>query len=318
MSALESLRLSWSSVAGRPRLGVVLGGGATLGALEVGVIDVLARHGVRPDLLVGTSVGAINAAFWAFDPRPDVGERLLKFWLEADRSTLMPDGPIPLVGRMVQRKNHLTTQTALATMIRRALPDEAVIEQSLIPLAVVATDTRLGDRVVLRSGPLLPAVLASSAIPGLFPPVEIGKRRLADGGLVANCDIETAIANDMTDILVVDLMGDGADSPPTGVWATAEDAIRVMLRRQTDLMLGQYRNKARIAVLRPRTLRSRLFDFNLTPELYNLGRLAAEQFVTHGLVGRRVRPGLFEFAPDRPLTQGEHPGKRRRDSRAVA
>jgi predicted acylesterase/phospholipase RssA len=78
-----------------PRLAVVLGGGASLGAFEVGVIDVLARRGIVPDLLVGTSIGAVNAAFWALHPSPDVGARLLEFWLDCDRSTMIPTARFP-------------------------------------------------------------------------------------------------------------------------------------------------------------------------------------------------------------------------------
>lgn len=201
--------MSWHWWLVKPRLAVVLGGGATLGAFEVGVIDVMARRGIVPDLLVGTSVGAINAALWALDPKPDVGERLLHFWLESDQSTMIPDGPFPMMGRLVQRRGHLTTQDGLARSLKRALPEHATVDDTIVPLAIIATQAEHGQRVVLRSGPLRTALLASSAIPGLWPAVTIDGQRLFDGGLVANCDVQTAVEAGMTDVILVDVMGDG-------------------------------------------------------------------------------------------------------------
>lgn len=295
--------MSWRqralSFLGRPRrLAVVLGGGATLGAFEVGVLDVLARHDCRPDLLVGTSAGAVNAAFWAFDPEPWMGERLYRFWLRADNSYFFPKGPVPMVGRLVQGLDHLSTQDVLAAALKSALPEDARFEVAAIPLRLAATDARSGEKVVLKSGPVLPAVLASSAIPALFPPVEIGGRLLADGGMMANCDIETAVEEGATDVVVVDVMGDGVGTPPRGVWATAEDALGVMARRQTELAVRLYEGRARIARVRPRlNVRPRLLDFSLTRELFRQGRAAGERLLAEGLAGRRVVPGLYEAPP---------------------
>src|SRR5919201_5167213 len=86
----------------RPLLAVVLGGGGTRGAYEVGVIDALASAGIIPDMLVGTSVGAINAAFWALNPTRDAGRRLLDVWLETDRSLLAPEGWLQILPRLIR------------------------------------------------------------------------------------------------------------------------------------------------------------------------------------------------------------------------
>jgi NTE family protein len=249
--------------------------------------------------LVGTSVGAINAAFWAFDPEPWMGERLLRFWLQANNALFFPNGPVPMVGRLVQGKDHLSTQSALAALLHTALPHDATIEEAAIPVSFTATDVRHGEKVVLRSGPVLPAVLASAAIPALFPPIEVGGRLLADGGMTANCDIETAVEAGMTDVLVVDVMGDGVGTPPRGVWATAEDALGVAVRRQTQLTIRLFEHRARIAVVRPLlTARPRLFDFSRTADLYRHGRSAGERFLSEVLSGKRVVPGVHEYAPE--------------------
>jgi NTE family protein len=288
------MRLPWWLV--KPRLGIVLGGGATFGAFEVGVIDVMARRGIVPDLLVGTSVGAINAAFWALDPKPDVGERLLQFWLQADHSTMVPDGPLPIVGRLFQRRDHLTSQEGLARALRRAISDEASLEETQVPLAVTATQAEAGERMVLRSGPLIPALLASSAIPGLWPAVEIDGERLVDGGLVANCDVQTAVEAGMTDIVVVDVMGDGFQHGTADVGHVIETTFRIVLRRQTELSVRAFGADARVAVLRA-SLDSwpRFADFSRTQQLFRDGQTAANGFLAQHIGPRHsVRPGVFD------------------------
>ncbi len=296
----------------RPRLAVVLGGGAALGALEVGVIETLSRHGIVPDLLVGTSIGGINAAFWAFNPEP--AGRLLELWLSAGRSTMFPDHAISMLGRVARSSDHLTSQSGVARVVRAAGLDEVAIEESRIPLAVTAADADHGDRVVLRRGPLLPALLASSAIPVLFPAVEIGGRRLMDGGAVANCDVEAAVEAGMTDVLVVDVMGEG---PATGesILDVGDRVVRIVLRRQTDLAVQAHRGRARIAVLRPRLdVATRVGDFDRTLDLYRLGRDAAEAFLTIHLRGVRHSSGFRPWrrprlrALDRPASPPDQGG----------
>lgn len=282
----------------RPRLGVVFGGGATLGAFEVGVIDVFARRGIVPDLLVGTSVGAINAAFWAQHPRPDAGQRLLQLWLQCDRATMFPDNALPMLGRLLQRKDHLTTQRGLAGVVGSAMAADARIETTAVPLAIVATEADHGGRVVLRTGPLLPAILASSAIPGLWPAVEVDGRRLVDGGLVANCDLETAVELDMTDVILVDVVSDGLVDTNMNVGQVFEHSVRIAMRRQTEIAIKAFSGRARVALLRANLGKGpHLGDFSLTRELFSDGRRAAQEFLARHLGRRRtVVPGVFETA----------------------
>jgi len=263
----------------RPRLGVVLGGGAALGAIEAGAIETFRRRGLVPDLLVGTSVGAINAAYWAFDTAPAPADRLLRLWATAGRSTMLPDNLVTMFVHLANGGPALTDQSGVARLVRAAGLEDARIEESRIPLAVVTTDAESGERVLLRRGPLLPAVLASAAIPVLYPAVEVAGRRLMDGGVVASCDVDAAVECGMTDVLVVDVVGDG---PATGdsLWDAADRALRTMLRRQTDLTVRGLRGRARIAVLRPSLpAGARLGDFSRTSELYRIGLRAAEAFL---------------------------------------
>jgi NTE family protein len=288
----------WPAWLVRPRLAVVLGGGATAGAFEVGAIDVMARNGIVPDLLVGTSIGAVNASYWALNPDAHAGERLLQLWLQSNWATMFPDGPLPMVGRLLQRKGHLTTQQGLDRLLRLALPKTATIEGCAVPLAIVSADADYGRRVVLRRGPLIAAVLASSAIPGLWPPVEIDGQRLVDGGVAANCDVQTAVEGGMTDVLVVDVMGDGMQRSSMDIGEVLERAIAALARRQTELAVDVYGRSARIAVLRPiLASRPRFGDFGLTRALFKAGQDATEAFLALHLGYRRsVRPGWFEYS----------------------
>jgi len=309
--------MSWPWWLVKPRLAVVFSGGATLGAFEVGVIDVMARRGIVPDLLVGTSVGAINAAMWALDPKPDIGRRLLGFWLQSDHSTMFPDGPFPMVGRLVHRSAHITTQDGLTRALKRALPEDATIDGTLVPLAIVATQAEHGQRVVLRSGPLRKALLASSAIPGLWPAVTIDGQRLFDGGLVANCDIRTAVEAGMTDVILVDVVGDGLGRAKS-LMDVIEGAVRIVLRQQTELAVRAFGAGARIAVLRPDVAAGpRFADFSQTPRLFAEGQVAAEAFLAEHLGPRgSVRPGVF-VAPAAAAPPDVTPSPRTRERPAV-
>jgi NTE family protein len=255
------------------RLAVILGGGAALGAFEVGVIDSLARQGLRPDLIVGTSVGALNAAFWAFHQGPDVGERLLRAWLATERRSLISEQPWRWLRRLLTHQDHLLGHSGEMSLISRQISPEALIEEAGIPLVVVTTELGSGARIALREGNVRSALLAAIAIPGLFAPVPFDGRRLVDGSLVANCDLETAVEAGMQEAIVVDPFGMDIVEEGADVMAVIEHAVMVSLRHQTDLAIRALAGRMRIALLRP-TLHwtARPFDFSHTLELFEMGQ----------------------------------------------
>ncbi|MDQ6790019.1 MAG: patatin-like phospholipase family protein [Candidatus Dormibacteraeota bacterium] len=251
-----------------------------LGAFEIGVIDVLARRGVRPDLLIGTSVGAINAAYWAFHPEPQAGTRLLELWLHSDRGALFWDGWPRVLARVLNRQDHLVGHGRLLQLVRATFSDCSQIEDSQIPLALVATALDAGERMVLRRGRLTPALLASTALPGLFPPVLIEGRALVDGGVVANVDVQTAVDAGMSEALVVDVMGTGLTSRPGSIQSVVDHTIGLSLRRQTDLALQAIKGKLKVTLLRPELAFSpSLVDASHTQELFDLGRVMAQAYL---------------------------------------
>ncbi len=259
-----------------PSTAIVLSGGADLGAFQAGVIDALARSGLRPDLLVGTSVGALNAAFWAFHPEADVGDRLLEVWLRASRAGIFSDPPWKIAARILTRHDHVLGRSALAGLVAGCAGD-ARVEDARIPLAVTATDLDSGERVVLRKGDLRRALLASTAIPLVFAPVAMDGRLLVDGSVVASCDVETAVAEGVREAIVVDLAAIDAPSDRRDLLAIVERMLAAAARRQTDLALAVAGDRIRVRLVRPSLgWPRRHFDLERTRELFALGRDAGD------------------------------------------
>ncbi len=175
-----------AGLAALPRpLAFVLGGGASFGAAQVGTVRALEEAGVHPDLVVGTSVGALNGAVLASNPGA-AGQALEDAWLPMRRRDVFPGNPFGLVWRLGHTGTHAMESEGLQALLARVVR-ASTFEDLVLPLAVVAVDLGAGCEVVLDEGPLVPALLASAAIPGVFEPVRTGGRHLVDGGVLAWC-----------------------------------------------------------------------------------------------------------------------------------
>lgn len=170
---------------------VVLSGGGSLGAVQAGMLAALAESGVVPDLLVGTSVGAVNAAYAARRSWPAAIDGLDEIWTGLRRADVFPLSLTGALGAARGRRNHTVTAARLEALLRRHLDYER-IEDAAVRLAVVATEVVTGREVVLARGPVVPSVLASSALPGIFPPVLVDGHELIDGGLVNHTPLSVA------------------------------------------------------------------------------------------------------------------------------
>lgn len=193
----------------------VLGGGGSFGAVQVGMLQALAEIGVDPDLVVGASVGAINGATLAQDPR-GAANRLGHVWPEITRESVFPGGPVDRVRTWHRHRTYLVGPDALQRMLERNLEAER-IEDLALPFAAIATDLTTGADVRIESGPLVPALLASAAIPGIYPHVHIDDRDLVDGGVVCNVPVSHAMAMGARSIVVLDcgLVAVAPKSPPS-------------------------------------------------------------------------------------------------------
>lgn len=188
-----------------PRIGFALGGGAARGLAHIGVLKSMMREGIVPDCIVGTSIGALIGA--CFSASLDIGEVIdrARSYFEGDHFSRIKFDFLKHIGRGAEsdglfdalshylrksffynitltRQSFVSVDTFLTNI--SALVDDISIQDTRIPFAVVCTDIHAGEEAVLTEGPLRAAVAASSAIPGIFPPIDIGGRLLADGGWV--------------------------------------------------------------------------------------------------------------------------------------
>lgn len=188
----------------RDRVAFVFSGGGPLGALQVGAVRALLEQGISPDLTVGTSVGAMNATFTSFNPTGEGAESLGRIWSGLNDTDLFPGGRFKASwARFLVRGNKVFDNVGLKKMIETRLGD-VHFEDAQIPLGIVATDLDSGDEKVFTSGRILPPLLASSAMPGVYPPVEIDGHVYVDGGVSNNVPIAPAIALGAKTVYVMD------------------------------------------------------------------------------------------------------------------
>jgi NTE family protein len=176
----------------RPEVAFVLGGGGVLGAHEVGMLRALAEAGIRPDLVLGTSVGALNGVFVAAHPDPAVAVPLLAtVWRDGVAAEAFGGSLFGQVRTLARSGTHLHSNEPL----RRLLEDLPVqrIEDLALPFQCVAASIERAAAHWFTSGPIVPAVLASAAVPGLLPPVRVGDEHFLDGGLVHSIPIGRAL-----------------------------------------------------------------------------------------------------------------------------
>jgi NTE family protein len=192
---------------GRPHVAFVLSGGGNHGVAQVGMLRALLEHGIVPDILIGTSVGALNAAVIAAKPTLEGVHRLERIWAPLRAEDLFPGGAWARTWQVVRKQSHLVPNTGLVRLVERF--GVGSFHDLTVPLRVVATELATGDEVVFAAGPLAPALLASTALPGLLPPVAHDGRLLIDGGVVNNVPVAHAFAHSArpTQVYVLDVSG---------------------------------------------------------------------------------------------------------------
>src|SRR5947209_3010578 len=268
-----------------PRTAFVLAGGASLGAMQVGMLRALYERGIAPDLLVGTSAGALNAAFIASRPRTVATvEALARVWRGLHRVDIFPINPRMVIGGLSNRRDHLVPDTGLRRLAARHLQIER-LEHASVALHLVAFDLLSGEEVRLSDGPAMDAVLAATAIPGVLPPVRLGDRLLVDGGVVNNTPISHAIELGAERIYVLatdDPVARVVPLTPRGALDAAVHAFMLLVGARLQADLARYATAAELIVL-PAVNRERIqpTDFDHASRLIAHALAAARTALVH-------------------------------------
>jgi len=210
----------------------VLGGGGSQGAHEVGMLRALLEAGIEPDLIVGTSVGAINGAMLAAEPGLDCVDRLEQVWTKLDAGGVFEGSLLTRLGTAVRSRTHLHSDEALRRLLEQALADLR-IEDLPVRFQCVAASIERAAETWFAKGPLVTAVLASCAVPGLLPPVEVDGEHYLDGGLVDSVPVGRAIELGARRIFI--LHTGRAEQPltvPKQPWEVAAVAFEISRRHR--------------------------------------------------------------------------------------
>jgi NTE family protein len=271
--------LRHSGPEGRVRTAFVLSGGGSLGALQVGMLQALTETGIRPDMLIGTSVGAVNAAFMGGRPDHEGALQLGEIWRGLRRQHIFPLSPWSSARGLLGKSNHLISNASLGDVLRKHLPYER-LEDAGVPVHVITTELKTGRAVVVSSGPAIPALLASTAIPGIFPPVTIGRRQLIDGGVANHTPIAAAMELGASRIFVLPVGYPWLRQEPTNALGMALHALARFIEQKLDAEAEAYRNLADIQVLP--TLDAPAVspaDFSHTDELMRRGYKSCRRYL---------------------------------------
>jgi NTE family protein len=186
----------------RPRVLALSGGGAN-GAAQAGAAAELLAAGLRPDLIIGTSVGAWNGAWLAAHPHAEGGRALLRHWTDPAVRSLLRGVVRGYVGALARRRAAALSDGQIRRLVTQALGGRSFADLP-VSLAVAAVDMISAELVYLDRGSVSDAVLAASAIPTVLPPVRLGERLLADAGFVDNFGIIEAVRRGARSIVLVD------------------------------------------------------------------------------------------------------------------
>jgi NTE family protein len=272
----------------------VLAGGGSLGAVQVGMLRALTNFGLAPDFVVGSSVGSINAAYFAGQPTSVGVAQLESIWRKLRRREVFPvtalSGALGLVGW----RSHLVSPAPLAGLLARHLPFQR-LELARVPCHIVATDVLSGLEVRLSQGDAVSILLASTAIPALFPAVTWNGQHLMDGGVANHTPISTAVALGATRIVVLPTGFPCAiERPPRGPIAMALHALNMLIARQLALDIERFSAVAQVIVVPPLCpLMTSSYDFSQGGGLIDRAAGATREWLAAGGLSSTGIPGAL-------------------------
>lgn len=322
------------------RTAFVLWGGGSLGAAQVGMLRALTSHGIRADMVVGASVGALNAAYYAARPDADGVDELASLWLSVSGHDVYPLNrpevlhaltldlplhplrgvrralgisnytfpfhPITLAEAMFGRRNYLFDNHSLRRFLQRILPIEN-LEDAQIPLSVLTTDVRSGRAVILSRCSALPALLASTAIPAFYPNVTIGDQVLMDGGVADQTTLDHAVGQGADEVyLLTPGFSCNLSAPPSTAIAMALHGYNLLSEQRIGASIKHNQRRIRLHLVPPLCPVEVLpIDFGQTRGLIERATQATEHWLEHD----EPKPGIARHAGDlRTYAHPNHAG----------
>jgi len=253
------------------------------------MLRALFETGVKPDLVVGTSVGAVNAAWIAGRPTVEGADALADVWLGLRRQDVFPLSPLTGFAGLLGRTNHFISNANLRAILETHIPFER-LEDSALPLHVVATELKSGRAAILSSGSAVPALLASCAIPGVFPPVTIGRLEYVDGGVANHTPLTVALELGATKVYVLPVGYPWLNREPTNALGMALHALARIVEQKLDAEVAMYRHAADINVMPQLDLADvSPADFSHTRELIEWGYKTARRELGAALSNGRAQ-----------------------------
>jgi NTE family protein len=278
----------------------VLGGGGNLGVLKIGALMTLLEEGIYPEMLVGTSVGAINAAFMASDPSIYGVHELAEIWKHIKKENIYPGSPLNMAWHLATQQDSLCSRKNLAAFIQRHTPTGVrTFCDMKVPLYIVATDLLTGHRYLFGDDPdehIVDALLASTSIPPVFSPWCYRGRLLVDGGVSENLPISVGVEKGATEIYALDILREGPmDDGHWNVVEVATMSLMNLIAQQRNRDLSIYASYPGITLhyLPLYPFKSLAFDdFNHAEELIEIGREAARAYLIDQKLSKPIRDNV--------------------------
>ncbi|MFJ5234682.1 patatin-like phospholipase family protein [Kitasatospora sp. NPDC088391] len=235
---------------GQGKVAFVLGGGGDRGGNQVGMIRALLEAGITPDIVVGTSIGSVQGAILAKNPTLSVVAELSELWQEFIGMKVMKPSLRAFLSNVRHVRAGLTSEAAARRMLLRHFAPHTRIEDLAVPFVCPASSIERAEAHYFDHGPLIPALLASCCVPGLFPPVELGGEHYLDGGLIDSLPIGVAASLGATTVYALRIRQTGHRlEVPRLPWQLAHVAFEMTRRAAVEAEIGRPRPGVTVHVL---------------------------------------------------------------------
>jgi NTE family protein len=233
-----------------PKTAFVFSGGASLGAVECGALKAIVEHGIQADIVLGTSVGSLNGAMYAYNPTLEGVKAIEDVWLNIKVWDVFSPSPITPILSITTFGLNLISPKNIRKLIAEHMKFTR-IEETKLPLYIIGTDVKRGQEVVFNKGLALEALMCSIAIPGVFPPQRMHDYSIVDGGMVNNAPISTAVRLGADRVVVFPIGVPSVDQEPKTVAEVLIRSFIFLLNRQLATDIQLYKDKVELIIVPP-------------------------------------------------------------------